>query len=429
MSQSNLPTERSVRVGLLKAKAVDVCFDGLFADSRSPLPISGPLKLSAQDAGRTFSPVDSDAKFWVDDVMIGIGFHWQRCQRLAFAGCLEVAACPDGEIRIINRVAVEEYLASVISSEMSGHASDALLEAHAVISRSWLMRMLSPCACIPAEEMISTAEVVKKWYDRDDHVGFDVCADDHCQRYQGVTRLVDRRARQAVEATRGLVLFGPDARIVDARFSKCCGGAFERFDSCWSANIPNPCLQPAPDRCTPDAKMPDLSVEEYAREWILGTPVAFCNTDNWEVLAQVLNDFDSSTTPDFFRWRVEYSPAELSALVKERSGRDLGMISDLIPLQRGSSGRISQLKIVGSKGSVAVGKELEIRRWLSSSHLKSSAFVVSRSPQGNFILNGAGWGHGVGLCQIGAAMMASQGFTSSQILAHYYRGSQLKKLW
>lgn len=410
----------------MKAQAVDISFDGLF--SCNGKIFSGNLRLTSADAGKVFSPDSPACCFWIDDVTIGIGFHWERKQRLAFTGRLEVASDPDGCIRIINEIPVEDYLASVISSEMNSHAHPELLRAHAVISRTWLWRMLNPNPTSASQQINSPTEVCR-WYDREDHIGFDVCADDHCQRYQGVTRIVGHQARRAVNDTRGLVLFGPDNKVVDARFSKCCGGAFERFDSCWDSKSSHPCLQPALDVACADAALPDLSDESTARGWILSKPQAFCNTSDPEVLNQVLNDFDSQTTPDFFRWEVEYSPLQLSRLIQQRSGRHLGTIHSLTPLSRGSSGRIFRLRIQGSEGEVTVGKELEIRRWLSDSHLKSSAFVIDRTPEGNFLLRGAGWGHGVGMCQIGAAMMALKGFSFNRIISHYYRQSRLVKLW
>ena len=273
-----------------------------------------------------------------------------------------------------------------------------------------------------------------RWYDREDHTIFDVCADDHCQRYQGITRETSDKARQAVAATSGQILqYGGE--ICDARFSKCCGGITERYRYCWE-NIDKPYLMAVRDSregVTADATLPDLTVEANAEAWIRQQPDAFCNTTDRRILSQVLNDYDQETK-DFYRWHVDYTQEELSQLITDRLKLDLGAIIDLEPLERGASGRISRLRIVGSKRSFVIGKELEIRRTLSPSHLYSSAFVVDRSdlrdgvPQ-RFRLTGAGWGHGVGLCQIGAAVMGDQGYPYDQILLHYYRGADIKKIY
>lgn len=367
-----------------------------------------------------------DGSTEVEGIVIGKDFHWERRQTQRFAGeMLE----HDGHL--YNRIGVEEYLRSVISSEMSAMSSAELLKAHAVISRSWLlaqMRSTRPLAdkgMPAADEAVRGADEICRWFDHNDHVGFDVCSDDHCQRYQGLTRIVSPEAGRAVEATAGLVL-AVDGRICDARFSKCCGGAFERFETCWEPRA-HSYLTARADK--PDeADFPDLTVEATAREWIMSRSEAFCAEAPADALRQVLNDFDTETTPDFYRWTVRYTGAQLAELVCRRSGIDFGEILALEPLERGTSGRICRLRIVGSKRTVVVGKELMIRRWLSESHLYSSAFVVDRDGT-DFVLHGAGWGHGVGLCQIGAAMMAERGYDYRAILAHYFPGATLTKLY
>ncbi len=269
-----------------------------------------------------------------------------------------------------------------------------------------------------------------RWYDREDHTIFDVCADDHCQRYQGITKASSRQVADAVRATRGQVLAYDDGEICDARFSKCCGGVTEEFQYCWE-NTPKPYLLAVRDGT---GTMPhDLTKEANAEEWIRSAPDSFCNTSDRKVLSQVLNDYDQET-PDFYRWHVTYTQEELAALIKEKTGTDFGGIVDLVPVERGKSGRICRLKIVGTKATLTIGKELEIRRTLSKSHLYSSAFVVDKegSKDGlpeRFVLTGAGWGHGVGLCQIGAAVMGEQGYGYDRILLHYYRGADIKKLY
>jgi len=424
------------------------------------------------------------ACFELPEVKIGIGFHWERTEKQAFEGRLKFLV--EGEkLTAVNRVLLESYLTSVISSEMSAKASGELLKAHAVISRSWLMSQIRQKGKNTGKvsEMVETETERIKWYDREDHTLYDVCADDHCQRYQGITKASTSQVQEAIRATRGQTLVC-EGEICDARFSKCCGGVMETFENCWE-NEPKKYLQGLADcdlqtalktpssilkvksglnilaasseassipyRKTVNAlttwqeagitrpefnvssvrlvsgnqniTFPDLSDETNARAWILGTPPAFCNTTDKRILEQVLNNYDQETT-DFFRWKVRYSTQEISRLARERSGIDFGEILELIPVERGVSGRLIKLQVVGSKRSMLLGKELEIRRTFSVSHLYSSAFVIEKTADG-FELIGAGWGHGVGLCQIGAAVMGEQGYDYQAILSHYYPNTEL----
>jgi SpoIID/LytB domain protein len=318
---------------------------------------------------------------------------------------------------------------------MSATASLELLKAHAVISRSWLLAQIQKNKEITETQssysaFTETADELIRWYDREDHTNFDVCADDHCQRYQGITRASTEIVQQAIQATRGQVLLYGD-KICDARFSKCCGGAFEEFQYCWE-DVKYPYLVKQRDSKTIQ-ELPDLRIEAEAEQWIRTSPEAFCNTTDKKVLSQVLNNYDQETT-DFFRWKVTYQQKELSELITKRSGIDYGQILDLIPMERGTSGRLTKLKIVGTKRTLTIGKELEIRRTLSTSHLYSSAFVVDKKHieygvPSSFTLTGAGWGHGVGLCQIGAAVMGEQGYKYNDILLHYYIGASIDKLY
>lgn len=367
-----------------------------------------------------------EGSFWLRGVTIGVNFHWERKEDQRFGNNLKFIVEGD-RITAINLIGVEDYLTSVISSEMSATASEELLKAHAVISRSWLLAQMAKNKEITTSKSTYSAFTENeqeriKWYDREDHINFDVCADDHCQRYQGMTRQSTTKVREAIEATWGELL-KYDGKICDARFSKSCGGAFEEFQNCWE-NVRYPYLAKQRDskRIT---ELPDLIQEEEAFKWITGSPEAFCNTTDKEILSQVLNNYDQETT-DFYRWRVEYTPEELSALILKRIGIDFGLVTDLIPVERGTSGRLIKLKIVGSKRTLTIGKELEIRKALSPSHLYSSAFVVLKE-NGKFVLVGAGWGHGVGLCQIGAAVMGAQGYKYKDILLHYYIGASIEK--
>ena len=382
-----------------------------------------------------FEPMheESDA-FELLNVTIGINFHWERKEDQRFMGALKIIV-ENEKLTGINVIHVEDYLTSVISSEMSATASLELLKAHAVISRSWLLAQIHKNKAITASQSLYSAftqtdQELIRWYDREDHTHFDVCADDHCQRYQGITRASTEMVRQAIAATRGQVLTW-EGNICDARFSKCCGGAFEEFQYCWEG-IKHPYLSKQRDSKT-GSGLPDLRVESEADQWIRTSPEAFCNTKDKKILSQVLNNYDQETT-DFYRWKIEYKQDELSELILKRSGIDYGQILDLIPVERGTSGRLVKLKIRGSKRTMTIGKELEIRRTLSTSHLYSSAFVIDKADivddvPGRFILTGAGWGHGVGLCQIGAAVMGEQGYPYDTILLHYYIGATIDKLY
>lgn len=429
-----------IHVGIMAETRVIIFFDGvylcngkqvegeqLFARTANGIAWQG----STYDT-ITFVPENEErASFLLQDVTIGIGFHWQRHENQRFRGGVELIT-EEKKIRVINHVMVEEYLRSVISSEMNATSSVELLKAHAVISRSWLLAQIEKRNVIestdtPYESETNSETERIKWYDREEHELYDVCADDHCQRYQGITRASTAAVNEAVNATFGEVLYYNN-RIADARFSKCCGGATELFENCWEPT-PHPYLTAHLDNA--EGELPDLRNEEAAQAWIMSRPDTFCNSNNKSVLSQVLNGYDQETS-QFFRWRIEYEQDAMSALVKRRSGIDFGTIESLEPIERGTSGRITRLRIVGSKRSLIVGKELEIRRWLSETHLYSSAFVVEKQPHYNkskFILHGAGWGHGVGLCQIGAAVMGAKGYEYKEILSHYFKGAELRNLY
>ncbi|MBB4035269.1 SpoIID/LytB domain protein [Dysgonomonas hofstadii] len=375
-----------------------------------------------------FESQDADASFTIKDVVIGIGFHWERKEDQQFQGALKLIVEND-MITAINLIGIEGYLTSVISSEMSATASLELLKAHAVISRSWLLAQIEKNKEIRTNEETYTTFTENeseriRWYDREDHINFDVCADDHCQRYQGITRTFSNIeiVKQAIDETRGQVLKSGE-KICDARFSKCCGGVFEEFQNCWE-DTKLPYLVKRRDSEN-SMDIPDLTKELESDQWITSRPDAFCNTQDKNILGQVLNNYDQETT-DFFRWSVTYTQKEISELAYKRSGIDFGTIEELIPVERGTSGRLTKLKIVGSKKTMTIGKELEIRRTLSTSHLYSSAFIIDKKDD-KFVLTGAGWGHGVGLCQIGAAVMGEKGYSNDKILLHYYVGATIEK--
>lgn len=382
-----------------------------------------------------FEPNDAQSSFTLEDVTIGVNFHWERKEAQTFLGKLRFIV-ENNNICAINELPVETYLISVISSEMRATSSLELLKAHAVISRSWLLAQMEQRKAennnaVKQPSLFKTDEEIVRWYDRKDHKHFDVCADDHCQRYQGITKAANKHVVEAIKQTAGEILTSR-GEICDARYSKCCGGAVEEFQYCWEY-IRKPYLQALPDTMPDTTSLPNLTNEAVARQWILSSPNAFCNTTDQKVLSQVLNDFDQETT-DFYRWTQIYSQAEVKQLLEEKLAMQFGDIIDLIPMERGKSGRIYRLKIIGTQRTLIIGKELEIRRALSKSHLYSSAFVVEKVdikdgvPQ-QFVIKGAGWGHGVGLCQIGAAMMGVQGYRYDEILLHYYKSAEITKVY
>lgn len=371
--------------------------------------------------------------FELKDAVIGIDFHWERKENQQFQGNLKLIV-ENNLITAINLVSLEDYLISVISSEMSATSSESLLKAHAVISRSWLLAQIDKNKTIATNKenyqtTFENSDEIIRWWDREDHDNFDVCADDHCQRYQGITKQSTPLVSEVIKKTYGQVMTY-DGEICDTRFYKCCGGFLETFENVWEPT-PHPYLQGKVDSKDYDFKTPNLTNEDEAREWIKSFPKVFCNTNDEKTLKQVLNDYDQETS-DFFRWKITYTQDELAKLIHKRSGIDYGNIRELKPIERGTSGRISRLKIVGTKEEKIIGKELEIRRTLSDSHLYSSAFVVEADEVDNdgipmkFTLYGAGWGHGVGLCQIGAAVMAEKGYKYNTILEHYFPGAKIE---
>lgn len=440
--------EPKIKVGILQGyRQINGSFNGPFVvndDRRFDGNFSGCAEggcIVLSDAARNeifrqkkirCTPLN-DSTFTLFDVKIGADFHWERKQEQTFRGDLTLILDKDVTLVAINEILLEDYLLSVISSEMCAEAPLEFLKAHAIMSRSWLMATLN-CARkakyddnVPPGLVRQTDEFIR-WYDRINHTLFDVCADDHCQRYQGITRLMSLNPSNAVDATRGMFLVYNN-EICDARYHKACGGMTDNFENTWENNL-IPYLTSVSDSAIVHKP---ICTETGAKQWIISNPNAYCNTTDVNMLRQILSSFDQETT-DFFRWKVVYTCTELERIIREKSGMDFGNLQNLIPVERGPSGRIIRLRIEGSSRTFTIGKELEIRRWLSRSHLYSSAFVVSveRNFSGlpiRFILDGAGWGHGVGLCQIGAAVMAAKAFPAKSILQHYFRGTELKKLY
>lgn len=413
-------SQRRLEVGIMSGSEIEfeIISDGAGRQkveySQGRISYNGALYDELVFEAQTEATMFAEPSFILYGVTIGVDFHWERKVTQKFAGTLKFIV-DGGKVTAVNIVGVEDYLLSVISSEMKASAGLEFLKAHAVISRSWVMAQVehrqshvsrTPGPSCPVSEPVEGAEEYIKWFDHDDHTLFDVCADDHCQRYQGLTMAVGDTVRKAVDQTWGLVLTS-EGKICDARFSKCCGGRMELFSTCWE-DKDYPYLQPLPDTA----------------DCVEGDDV-FCDTKDEKILSQVLNDYDLETR-DFYRWRTEYSRTEVSDLVRRRSGMDFGTIRDLVPVERGPSGRLKRLKVVGDKKTMIIGKELIIRRWLSDSHLKSSAFEVHWDGD-HLTLDGSGWGHGVGLCQIGAAVMAAKGYSFNRILLHYYPGSTLER--
>ena len=445
----NIPT---IEVGILSSKSIQFKLNGRFRCSAVNETVEGEgtanftgntsfvlnfgnKQLTADDCV-LLEPLDESCNFELFHVVIGVQFHWERKETQRFTGKLKLFI-ENNSLTAVNILPLEDYLLSVISSEMNADSSIELLKAHAVISRSWLLAQMEKGKQLkesnPYQSLIRNEEGYVRWYDREDHAHFDVCADDHCQRYQGITKVSSKQVYEALQSTAGEVLMY-DNRICDARFYKCCGGSTEVFENVWEP-VKHPYLTQIIDNTiVPDGYATDLSKEENARTWILSNPPAYCNTQDKQVLSQILNDYDQET-PDFYRWETELSQSEIKSLLLRKIGIDLGDILDLIPVERGVSGRLIRLRIVGSEQTIIIGKELEIRKALSESHLYSSAFVVEKVMGKNqtipssFILRGAGWGHGVGLCQIGAAVMGANGYSYQSILKHYFREAELKKIY
>lgn len=436
-----------VTVGILSRDVIKFRFDGVFSTGDTSV-VTGPQEARLSDSGLAivwngksynsldFEPASYDGNsFEIEGVTIGVDFHWEREENQRFKGALRLIIS-NGKITAINLIGVEDYLVSVISSEMKSTSSLPLLRAHSVISRSWLLAQMESRnekvskKYRAGSDKAGNGEIIR-WWDHEDHKDFDVCADDHCQRYQGISRIDTHVAAGAVSDTRGQVLMY-EGKLCDARFSKCCGGVFELFESCWD-DTPHPYLTVRRDDVD-SSTYPDLTKEENVREWILSRPTSFCSTTDGRILNQVLNNYDLERR-DFYRWTEEISQDKIVDLLKSRSDISVGKVIDLQPVERGTSGRIVRLRVVGTLGEVVIGKELMIRRSLSESHLLSSAFVVERHygesdviPT-SFTLHGAGWGHGVGLCQIGAAVMGERGYGYEEILSHYYPGAKLQKMY
>jgi SpoIID/LytB domain protein len=411
-SQLSIKKEPDVSVGIVSAEKITFTLNQSYMAKGEVLTGSQTVEFSEggilwrgnQYRELAFIPQSDDASFSLEGVTIGINFHWERQETQVFSGTLHLVVEAD-KIVAINELPVERYLTSVISSEMSATASPEFLKAHAVISRSWLLAQMEKRKKLDEGNngffsFVKKDDEIIRWYDREDHTLFDVCADDHCQRYQGITRQSSPAVEQAISETRGQILAYGD-EICDARFSKCCGGETEEFQYCW---------------------------EDTPKPYLVSVHDPYCDTHDKQILSQVLNDYDQET-PDFYRWTVEYTQEELTELVNRKLKDDFGTITDLIPLERGKSGRIWKLKIVGTKKTLTIGKELEIRRALSETHLLSSAFEVEKRGGSKFVLHGKGWGHGVGLCQIGAAVMGAQGKTYDEILLFYYRNAEIHRLY
>lgn len=430
-----------ISVGIIHATSIYFTIDGHYTDKNKLKISEGKHCISIAEGivtldGKAISslpylvPAKEKCKFTLHDVVIGIGFHWEQKEDQIFKGALSFVV-EGGKLWAVNTLSIEDYLFCVIASEMKSTSSLELLKAHAVVSRSWLMAQIeAKKKTKPVYRSVSiNAGTLIKWYDREDHTLFDVCADDHCQRYQGLTRANNKTVKKAIEETSGQLLVY-EGQICDARFSKCCGGMTEVFETCWQPThidylqsfVDNP-VRPAG---THDW---DLTTEEGATKWITSSPDAYCDTTDAEVLKQVLNDYDVKTTPQMYRWTVEYTQQEISELIESKCQLGIGTLQDLEVVERGPSGRIVQLKLIGTNKTITIGKELEVRRALSKTHLQSSAFVVERNLHGNFILRGAGWGHGVGMCQVGAAVMAHKKFSYKGILYHYFRRAIVEKRW
>jgi stage II sporulation protein D len=428
----------------LKGAFVNAAGERLDGGSYRARPFNNGVEIESEQGWRGFSaleysltPAEQPTSFIIRDVTIGIDFHWERKQDQEFQGALRIKLEAGGRLTVINEVPVESYLIGVISSEMSANAHPELLKAHSVVSRSWLLAQMEPWKREGhkpsfAPKTIDGEKRLIRWYDHESHADFDICADDHCQRYQGVAKATSAAVYEAIHTTFGQVLTFDD-ELCDARYSKSCGGMTESYDAAWEdASFPYLAVSYDGEEFPAGFDLP-LTGEANAERWIRHSPPAFCNTTDPKILGKILPNFDQETT-DFYRWRVRLAQGELRELLRAKLGVDFGAVRKIEAVERGASGRIVQLRIVGERETMVIGKELEIRRALSPSHLYSSAFIVeSEETEGGapsaFTLIGAGWGHGVGLCQIGAALMAERGYDFRRILEHYYRGARLYELY
>lgn len=430
--------EPKITVGIMETDEIKGILEGEFyAESRGPL--MGPFRARMEEGKiRIFNPshqrldfphsirFDSsrEAIFTLLSVPVGKGFHWERKVSSRFQGNLILTMTPGNRITIINEIPLEDYLTSVIASEMNASLPLEFLKAHAIIARSWILSILERKGRdhkIQREKISTNGEVIR-WYSHEGHDLYDVCAEDHCQRYQGFPKGKFHSIREAIDETRGEVLLYR-GEICDSRYSKACGGITETYETAWEDRS-IPYLRSISD--APFSFHP-LRTEEEAERWILSKPEAYCHIKEERLAERILPELDHQTK-DFFRWKVEYDQEELEEILREKSGYDFGRLKEMIPLERGPSGRIKRLRMIGSKLNLVVGKELEIRRWLSRSHLLSSAFTIKREGS-RWIFYGAGWGHGVGFCQIGAAVMSLRGFSAEMILKHYFQGVEIKKVY
>ncbi|MDH7604072.1 MAG: SpoIID/LytB domain-containing protein [Melioribacter sp.] len=441
-----------ISIGILSNKEIRFDLYGEFFENTTNKGLSGNFLATlnnnkiilTQNSREIFSseeiiltPKDiEEESFVLYDVIIGKQFHWERKEKQRFRGTLKIII-DENNLTAINIIPLDEYLVSVISSEMSANCSIELLKAHAIISRSWVLAQLEKTKNFSSINEVITENEIIRWYHRNDHTKYDFCADDHCQRYQGITKILNEKAYEAVDMTRGLVLMY-DNKICDTRYSKCCGGITESYENVWEP-VRYHYLVPVLDyKFEVEGLDYDLTKEENFEHWIKSSPHAFCNTTNKKILSQILNQFDIqeniSSEQNYYRWKIEYSQDEISDIILSKSGIDFGNIVDLIPIERGYSGRIIRLKIIGTKKTLTIGKELEIRKTLSKTHLYSSAFITKKENiigniPSKFILYGCGWGHGVGLCQIGAAVMGEMGYLFDEILSHYYKGAKIHKIY
>ncbi|MGL5689306.1 MAG: SpoIID/LytB domain-containing protein [Bacteroidales bacterium] len=434
--------EPKIEVGILQQKVISFALKGTYTFGQEHYEgvyevkyESGKILFEGEEYTEIHLKTKNQSRnsFTLSEVLIGKGFHWERKEDQTFRGDLKLIVEND-QLVAINILLLEDYLKSVIASEMRATSAIELLKAHAVISRSWLMSQIDKRQNQAAKEQAAYPSDTRsedswiKWWDREDHVSFDVCADDHCQRYQGISRIsaASDLVTEAVETTAGEVLMH-DGQICDARYSKCCGGMLEEFQNCWEP-VPKKYLRKVYDGNRYElASIPDLTDEVQARKWICGSPAAYCNTTDKYILSQVLNTYDQETT-DFYRWKQVYDKSELDALIAKNTGIDFGHIRSFEVLERGTSGRVLQLKICGDKHTMTIGKELLIRKVLSETHLYSSAIVFEETEE-RWIIRGAGWGHGVGLCQIGAAVMAVKGYEYEDILNHYFPSAAIEKIY
>lgn len=349
-----------------------------------------------------YTPLHEDSRLSLLNLKIGKEFHWQQTVEALLPGTVKVRLSPAGEWQTINSLPLEKYLQCVIGSEMNPAAPEEFLKAHCIISRSWALGKIRRTHKAGGNDAMFSDNCISAWEDTADHSGFDVCSDDHCQRYQGLSDMPSK-IKKIVKDTEGMVLTDAEGNLADTRYSKCCGGKTELFSTCWQ-ETDYPYLISQID---PYCDLSSLSAQKREK-----------------LLRDCFRRYDTSATISN-EWELTVSRDEIRNRLSNLFGKETGDVIDMKVETRGLSGRAKGLLIKCESGDYHIGKELTIRRLLSKDCLRSSLFDITLLSDDNFRIKGKGWGHGVGLCQTGAARMALEGASFHEILSFYYPGTKI----